>query len=106
MIEAVESGATRRQVAERLGASVASAVRWVQEWRATGRLAPLPRGGDWRSGRIEAHGAFVQARIQETPDITLCELRELLYRERGLQAASQHALALFRSPHCDDLKKG
>ena len=49
VIEAVKGGATRRQAAaDRFGVSVSSAVRWVQEWRSTGRTSPLRRGGDRR----------------------------------------------------------
>ena len=87
VIRAVEAGASRRQAAERFGVSVASAVRWVQEWAATGRTAPRPRGGDRRSGRIEAQADFLLAEVDETPDITLVELREALRDGRGLAVA-------------------
>ena len=40
VIEAVRSGASRRQAAARFGVSVSSAIRWVAEWRASGRTAP------------------------------------------------------------------
>ncbi len=49
-----------------------------------GRTAPKPRGGDRRSGRIEAQAAeLLLAAVKETPDITLAELRERLIAERG-----------------------
>lgn len=87
VIDAVEAGASRHRAAERFGVSVASAVRWVQAWRATGQTAPKPRGGDRRSSRIEAEADFLLGRIEETPDITLAELQEALHRERGVSAA-------------------
>src|SRR3954470_8881488 len=46
VIEAVRTGANRRQAAARFGVSVSSAIRWVAEWRASGRTAPRVRGGD------------------------------------------------------------
>jgi len=87
VIEAVEAGASRRRAAARFGVSVSSAIRWLEVWRRTGRTAPYPRGGDRRSARIEGEAAFLLATVEETPDITLAELRALL-QERGLLVGS------------------
>lgn len=65
------------------GAGIASAMRWVDAYLRTGRTAPKPRGGDRRSGRIEAQADLLMQAIEETPDITLAELRERLITERG-----------------------
>ena len=54
VIRAVEGGMSRHAAARRFGVSVASAVRWMAEYLRTGRTAPKPRGGNRRSGRIEA----------------------------------------------------
>ena len=83
VIGAVEGGMSRHAAARRFGVSVASAVRWVDAYRRTGRTAPKPRGGDRRSGRIEAQAELLMRAIAETPDITLAELRERLIAERG-----------------------
>ncbi len=104
VINAVEAGSTRRQAAARFGVSVASAVRWVQEWRETGRTAPKPRGGDRKSGRIEAHGDFLLGQIKDVPDMTLEELREQLRGERGLEV-SISALWRFFDRHQVAFKK-
>jgi transposase len=87
VIEAVSAGVSRRQAAARFGVSVSSAIRWVQEWRKTGRTAPLPRGGDRRSKRIEAEAAFLLGQVDETPDVTLEELQARL-RERGVSVGT------------------
>jgi transposase len=87
VIEAVRSGASRRQAAARFGVSVSSAIRWVAEWRTSGRTAPRAQGGDRRSDRIEAEAGFLLARVAETPDVTLAELRAALWRERGVLVA-------------------
>lgn len=84
VIEAVEAGASRRQAAARFGVGVSSAIRWVQEWRESGRTSPRQQGGDRRSGRIEAHAELLLAEIEAHPDRTLAELQALLARERGV----------------------
>ncbi len=83
VVEAVESGASRRQAAARFGVSISSAIRWVRRWRDQGEIRARPQGGDRRSGRIEAHAEFLLDRIAQTPDVTLAELQALL-RERGV----------------------
>jgi transposase len=87
VIEAVRTGASRRQAAARFGVSVSSAIRWVAEWRASGRTAPRAQGGDRQSDRVEAEADFLLARVAATPDVTLAELREALWRERCVRVA-------------------
>lgn len=82
VVAAVEAGSSRRQAAKRFGVSVSSAVRWVQAWRQRGSVTALPRGGDTRSARIEAHADFLLKQIEQRPDITLAELQALM-KERG-----------------------
>lgn len=96
VIRAVEGGMSRNAAARRFGVSIASAVRWMDEYVRTGRTAPKPRGGDRRSGRIEAQADFLMAAIGETPDITLAELRERLIAERGETFAISTIHEFFR----------
>ena len=75
VIGAIEGGMSRNWAARRFGVSIASAVRWMDEYLPRcGRTAPKPRGGDRRSGRIEAQADLLMRAIEETPDITLMEL--------------------------------
>lgn len=83
---AVAGGLSRHQAAERFGVSAASAIRWCALKKATGSLAPKPLGGDRRSRRIEAHAELILGMLQETPDITLEELRAKL-AEGGIGAS-------------------
>jgi len=83
VIRAVEGGMSRNAAAARFGVSVASAVRWMDTYLKTGRTAPRPRGGDRRSGRIEAQADLLLGAIEASPDITLAELRARLTVERG-----------------------
>ena len=71
LIRAVEGGLSRTAAAKRFGISPASAVRWVQSYRQTGRTRAKPCGGDRRSHRIEAQAALLLRAVQETPDSTL-----------------------------------
>lgn len=88
LIGAVEDGVSRRAAAERFGVAPATAVRWVQSWRETGRIDPRPQGGDKRSRRIEAHAEDLLALIGETPDVTLNEMAEHLREAHGLHVAA------------------
>lgn len=83
VIRAFEEGSSRRQAADRFGVSVSSAIRWVSEWRQSGRIAACPQGGDQRSGRIEAESDFLLSQVEATPDITLAELQTML-QDRGV----------------------
>ena len=64
------SGAVRGQRVKR--------IRWRALARARGDAKPKELGGDRRSGRIEAHAALILQLVEETPDITLVELKTRL----------------------------
>jgi transposase len=87
LIDAVDSGMTRRAAAERFGVAPSTAVRWVERWHTTGSRKPRPQGGDKRSHRIEAHAHEILALIDETPDITLAEIAAHLEARHGLGVA-------------------
>ncbi|WP_461381787.1 IS630 family transposase [Devosia indica] len=78
VLAAVASGLSHRQAAERFGVSAASVSRWRARERDQG--APLPKalGGDRRSGRIDACKVLILSLLEETPDITIEELRQAL----------------------------
>lgn len=85
VVEAVETGASRRGAAARFGVSVSSAIRWVQVWQARGDVRAKPQGGDRRSHHIEAEAGFLLDQIEQTPDVTLAELQVRL-KEHGVSA--------------------
>ncbi len=79
VVEAVVAGGlSRNAAAKRFGVSIASAIRWVWRFQATGEISPAPTGGDRRSDRIEAHGDYLLGLIRRQPDITLLEIQERL----------------------------
>lgn len=83
VLAAVACGLTHRQAAERFGVSAASVSRWRTREREQGDARPKVMGGDRKSGRIEAHKAMILSVLEETPDITIEELRQAL-GEKGL----------------------
>ncbi len=87
VIRAVEGGMSRRAAADRFGISAASAVRFVQDWRASGTTKAKQQGGDQRSQRIEEYRKVIMAAIDATPDMTLVEIAEMLKSEHGASFA-------------------
>ena len=82
VLAAIAAGSSCRQAAARFGVSASSAIRWRALEREQGDAKPKALGGDRRSG-IEAHAALILSLLEETPDITLEELRAVL-AEKGV----------------------
>src|SRR6476620_10502179 len=70
-VEAVESGASRREIAEIFKVGVSSVIRWCQRWSETGSAAPK-RSGESVSP-LEEHSDWILALIAKQPDLTLEE---------------------------------
>jgi transposase len=89
VLVAIAGGMSCRAAAARFGVSASSAIRWRARVRVQGDAKPKALGGDRRSGRIEAHATLILRLIEETPDITLVELRsELSARGVGMGVAT------------------
>ncbi len=82
------SGMSRNAAARRFGVSIASAIRWVWRFQATGEISPAPTGGDRRSNRIEAHRDYLLGLIRRQPDVTLLEIQERLIANSGERFSS------------------
>lgn len=95
VIQAIEGGLSRRQAAARFGVGVSSAIRWYAEFKASGRLASRPQGGDRRSGAIEAHADFLLEQVRQTPDLTLAQWQEAL-AARGLRISDSAIDRFFK----------
>jgi len=104
VIEAVKSGMSRHAAAARFGVSAPTAIRWVDEWRRTGRTQSRPQGGDRRSGRIEAYGAEILHALKLKVDTTLGELVEMLLSRHGQRFASS-TIWRFLDRHAMTVKK-
>jgi len=101
-----EDGMSRRAAARQFRVSVASAIRWMASLRERGDYAPLPMGGDQRSGRVEAHADYLLGLIRREPDLTLAEICARLERTRGEKVSlsmiwrffDRHEITLKKSP--------
>jgi transposase len=101
VIGAVETGASRREAAERFDVSVASAVKWVQRWCEQRSAAPKPRGGS--VSPLEGLATKILALIAEQPDLTLVETVAEL-RKRRIKT-SRSSLWRFLKRHNITFKK-
>lgn len=82
VLGAVAGGLSRRAAGERFGVSAASISRWRTLERSQGDARPKALGGDRRSGRVDACKPLILSLLNETPDITIEEIRRSL-AERG-----------------------
>lgn len=80
VLAAIAEGMSCRAAAVRFGVAPSTAVRWQAQRRATGSLAPKPRGGDMRSRRVEQRAADILGIWEARKDISLDELRQELAR--------------------------
>jgi len=92
VVAAVVGGESCRTVASRFGVAVSSVVKWSQRYRATGSVAPGKMGGH-RKRLLEPHRAFLIKRLNQTPHLTLCALKDEL-AARGIKV-SHNAVWLF-----------
>ncbi len=108
VVEAVvDDGLSRNAAAKLFKVSIASAVRWVSQFRMTGEISPKPSGGDRRSGRIEAHHDYLMGLIRRTPDITMLEVQERLIKNCGERFSvsvlwrffDRHGVTYKKRPH-------
>src|SRR5437870_13433897 len=80
VIEDVETGASRREAAERYGISPSVVVIWVQRFEETGSVAAKPSGGS--TSPLEQHAEFLLGLIADQPDLTLDEIIAALTKRR------------------------
>lgn len=110
VISAVEAGLSRRAAAERFGIGIATAIRWVRAFKATGTTRAQPKGGDQRSHRIEAYRDVILDAVSAQVDITLVELADMLRQEHGLHVApstvwrflDRHAMTVTKTAHASE----
>jgi len=81
----VDAGHSRRSAAAHFGVSVSFVVNLMKAWRTMGRLDPRPAGGR-RHAKLDAHSAFLLARVTQKDDITMPELAAALHAATGTKA--------------------
>src|SRR6201988_860210 len=80
IVDAVESGASRREAAEWFEVSPSSAIKWMQRRQATGSIAPQPSGGS--ISPLQAHAALLLALLPRQPNPTLDEIVAAMHKRR------------------------
>lgn len=83
VLTAIAEGASCREAAARFGVGPTTAMRWQALRLEEGRTSALPRGGDRRSQRIDAHAAFLLELVKKHPELRIEDVREELLG-RGL----------------------
>jgi transposase len=101
VVEAVESGASRREAAEWFDVSASSAIKWMQRRQETGSITAKPSGGS--ISPLEAHAEFLLRLIAERPDSTLDEVVAVMRKRRI--AGSRSAVWRFFERHNISFKK-
>jgi transposase len=102
VIKSVLGGLSARSVARVFSVSESSAIKWMQQFRRDGRMAPSAVRGH-RRAVLEPHSAFLLDLIRQQDDITLEEVRAVL-GERGVQA-SVTTIWFFYDRHGISFKK-
>jgi transposase len=93
-VRAYETGPhSYAEVAARFDISLASLLRWVQRARGTGTVAPLPRGGGWRS---PVDLPVLHGLVRDRPDRTSDELTRA-YNRAVKAEARVHRSSIVRA---------
>jgi len=101
VVDAILSGASRREAAEWIEVSPSSAIKWMQRWQATGSVAAKPSGGS--VSPLEAHADVLLSLIAGQADLTLDEI-VVAMRKRRI-AGSRSAVWRFFQRHNISVKK-
>jgi transposase len=80
VVDAVESGASRREAADRFEVCSSSAIKLMQRPQATGSIALKPSDGSIPP--LETHAAFLFTLIGRRSDLTLDEIIAAMHKQR------------------------
>lgn len=96
VIAAVEEGElSRREAAKRYRVGVASAVKWLQQYRQTGRTTARAMGGDRRSV-LKPHRNWLLQLARGKPDLTLNAISKQLKDTHGVSADASMLCRFFK----------
>lgn len=94
-MDALDEGATCRDVADRFAISVSAVVKWSQRLRHTGSVAPAKQGAT-PPRKLAGERDFILERIAEHPSITTRALAAEL-SSRGIEASHMAVWRLVRA---------
>ena len=87
VVARVRRGHSRREAARHFGISESCAVKLLKRVEATGSAEPAPQGRPRGQGKLAPHRAFLIARVEAEPDITMPQLAAALEAEHGVIAS-------------------
>lgn len=82
----VEAGNSCHAAARKFEVSPSFVINLMSLKRETGGLDPRPRGGK-RRGKLHPHRAFILQEVEKRGDITMPELRAILFAAKGVDVA-------------------
>jgi transposase len=85
LVDFMEEGHSAGEAARRFRVSRSFAVKLKASWRRWRSLAPGKQGRPRGHGKLQAHHAYLMARLEEQPDVTMPALAEMLRRDRGVR---------------------
>ena len=83
----VRAGHSRREAARHFGVSESCAVKLLKRMDTTGSAQPARQGRPRGKGKLAPYQAFLIARVEAQPDITMPELARALQAECGVIAS-------------------
>jgi len=107
VIKAVEAGSSARKAGERFDVGVATAIRWVRRWRATG--SPMGPPSKRKGSILDPHRDFIHGLRCETPEISCQAIADSLAEECGLKGHEttvwyffkREGITFKKNPVCD-----
>lgn len=94
VVAEVAAGASRRSAALRFKVSASSAIRWVERHAETGSVSAR-RGRKPRSP-LEPHASWLLELIAGEPDLTLAEIEQRLWADRGVRTTDSSIDRFFK----------
>ena len=86
VVSFVAAGQSRRGAAARLGTGESFAIKLMRRVARTGSLAAAKQGRPAGTGKLAPFAAFLVGAVEDKPDITMPELRDLLVAAHGVSA--------------------
>jgi transposase len=86
VVRAVEGGLSRNAAARHFRVGISSAIRWMQQWEATGHVHVGSSRGTVRSP-LKDHRDWLLALVKAEPDLILSEIQERLRNKRQFETS-------------------
>lgn len=94
VVAEVAAGASRRSAARRFKVSASSAIRWAERHATTGSVSP--RTSRKPRSPLEDHASWLLALIGREPDLTLAEIEQRLWADRGVRTTDSSIDRFFK----------